>query len=51
MVVFLVSRRKNEISSLLAPPRKFLWLAVEKPANAPPTLEKNPSDAHASELC
>jgi len=49
MVVFLVSRRKNEISSLLAPPGKFLWLAVEKPANAPPTLD--PSDAHASELC
>ena len=34
-VVFLVSRRKNEISSLLYPLEKFLWLPVEKSANPP----------------
>jgi len=45
-VVFLVSRGKNQISPLLAPPRKTL----EKSPSAPPPW-KNYSDAHAWTLC
>jgi len=48
MVVFLVYRRKNEISSLLAPPGKISWLAVENSANAPHPGKKS-FRCHASE--
>jgi len=38
MVIFLVSRRKKMKLSLLSPLEKFLWLAVEKSADASPCL-------------
>jgi len=45
-VVFLVLRRKNEISPLLALPlERSLWLLLEKCANGLPPC-KNPSDTH-----
>jgi len=45
MGVFLVSRRKNEISPLLAPPWKHLYGYFWKNPLLAPT-GKNPSDAH-----
>jgi len=47
-VVFLVSRGKNEISSLLAPSRKIFLAIYGKIHYFPPG--KNPYDAHGLRL-